>query len=130
MGARWHATDAERERIDRCKCTIDRLLDVAGASLWDVARQSYRPDPHHRSALLALERGPMKQYVQLARQAVAGDGADTRGRGEQLRKELAEGERQPLVAKLRDLVRSHREQGDLPQTDPAGFGRRRLKPPA
>jgi hypothetical protein len=133
-GARRDASGETAVRYDLVHAEIRALLEVH-ALRWDVASQRYLVHKAVRQRREALEAEPeFAPFVRTARAQLEQEfsGKPIRGwspggvqvRAQQLRRELAEGrQRQPLDARLRDLVRNARERGELPRERPPGSAR-------
>ena len=127
MEARW-----DDPSVQRTLSALQTLLGIGAVvepgerapgethpSLWHVAEQRYIVHRPVRKAIAHLEADPTFQpYVERAREQLRQEAANARDEGEQLRKELAEGNTETGAAKLRDLVRAMRAEGNLPRSKP------------
>jgi hypothetical protein len=127
MVDRW-----ENPRLGRTLSALQTLLGIGAVveagdrapgethpSLWHAGEQRYLVHGPVRKAIARLEADQaLRPYVDRAREQLRQEAADTRERGEQLRKELAEGKPETGAAKLRDLVRTMRAEGTLPRSKP------------
>jgi hypothetical protein len=113
------AMGAERERLDKLHDALAAALVKLPGPCWDPTKQRYRPDPGAQAILIGLDRkSDTRSYVFAARDQLREEYNEVQQRGLQLSKELAEGTSLSLETKLRALVRSMRERGDLPAGRP------------
>jgi hypothetical protein len=116
---RVHLTGAERERLDKLHDTLAAALWQLPGPRWDEKKQRYRPDRGAHAILTRLDdTSDTRPYVVAARDWLREEYDEVHQHGLQLSKELGEGTSFSLETKLRDLVRSMRNRGDLPAERP------------
>lgn len=116
---RHHTVGAARQRLDRLHRSLSVALEHLPGPLWDVKKQRYRPDPGAHAILIGLEaNSDTRAYAHAARDSLRQEYGDAQHRGRQLAKEIGEGTSLPLETKLRGLVRSMKNRGDLPTGAP------------
>jgi hypothetical protein len=129
LARRWQVSPAEADELDAARHALNAALNSTRGDIWDSDKSVYRVDPEREAMIRVLREQhacltralfitayQIRQAEYTGSNSIKGSKRQSiKRRGEQLRKELAEGHG-PLHEKLRRSINKWRTRGLLPPT--------------